>query len=296
MILLGCNIKDLGPDTGSGTCTQVIYPDADGDSYGDLRGATDWTADCNESLPTGHAVRADDCDDNDPNINPDRGENCNGLDDDCDTRIDEAPVDAPDYYEDGDGDGYGNPAVLISDVCTQPTGYVTDGNDCDDTVASTHPAGNEICGGYEQWYYGESLDEDCDGAIDEGMTQADMWEAATDADADGYALEGATPIMLCSGSPGYASWRDGYAYDCDDSDSVMTNGITELCRNRLDDDCDGTIDESTDCVTLHSDDDGDGFLTDEDCDDADSSINRGSTENALNGTDDDCDGSIDETS
>ncbi|MFM2265179.1 MAG: hypothetical protein RLZ77_599, partial [Bacteroidota bacterium] len=41
------------------------------------------------------------------------------------------------YFADADGDGYGNAAVTQSD-CTQPTGYVVDNTDCDDSNASIH--------------------------------------------------------------------------------------------------------------------------------------------------------------
>jgi hypothetical protein len=38
----------------------------------------------------------------------------------------------PVYYQDADGDGFGNPAV--SSKCTQPAGYITTGGDCNDKL------------------------------------------------------------------------------------------------------------------------------------------------------------------
>ena len=41
-------------------------------------------------------------------------------------------------YADTDGDGYGDPAVRQKS-CTQPTDYVLDNTDCDDTDATIKP-------------------------------------------------------------------------------------------------------------------------------------------------------------
>jgi hypothetical protein len=72
---------------------------------------------------------------------------CNGIDDDCDGVIDNVPnlaqcqvcqsgqlVTLPmtTYYADQDGDGHGDINNSITD-CSQPTGYVTSNNDCDDS-------------------------------------------------------------------------------------------------------------------------------------------------------------------
>ncbi len=53
-------------------------------------------------------------------------------------------------------------------------------------------------------------------------------------------------------------------------------------NNDIDEDCDGEV--------LIIDEDGDGFNSDEDCDDLDPGINPGAEEIANNGIDEDCDG------
>jgi hypothetical protein len=79
---------------------------------------------------------------------------------------------------------------------------------------------------------------------------------------------------------------------------------TEVCDNGLDDDCDCSIDgDDDDCQCV--DDDSDGYDTCDssnpndtdgepaDCDDGNSAVNPGATEDCDNNTDDDCDGDED---
>jgi len=84
-----------------------------------------------------------DCDDSDASVYPGATETCDGVDNNCDGTIDEASaVDALTWYEDADGDGYGQ-SVITEQACTQPSGFVSDNTDCDDTVASTYPGADE---------------------------------------------------------------------------------------------------------------------------------------------------------
>ncbi len=62
------------------------------------------------------------------------------------------------YYQDADGDGYGNNSVSVYTACTPPAGYTTQRFDCNDTPgtgASIHPGAAEICG--------NGIDDNCDG-------------------------------------------------------------------------------------------------------------------------------------
>ncbi len=96
----------------------------------------------------------DDCDDADPDVNSMAPEVCNGVDDNCNSQIDEGVIIT--YYQDIDGDGYGNPGVS-QESCSPVQGYVTNNGDCDDSDFDINPGTTEICG--------NEIDEDCDGNV-----------------------------------------------------------------------------------------------------------------------------------
>ncbi len=66
------------------------------------------------------------------------------------------------YYFDADNDGYGDSnAVLATCSTTAPVGYLSQGNDCDDTDPSINPATNEIpC---------NQVDDNCNGMADDSV-------------------------------------------------------------------------------------------------------------------------------
>ena len=193
------------------------------------------------------------------------------------------------FYEDADGDGYGNAAVS-QNTCTQPAGYVADNTDCNDNNPDQHPGATEICNG---------VDDNCDGQIDEAL--GTMWYA--DTDGDGYG-DPANSQTACTAPAGYVSDNS----DCNDGNAAVHPGATELCNN-LDDNCDGQIDEGVQ-ATFYADADGDGYgnaavsmqacaapvgyVSDNtDCNDGNAAIHPGATE-VCNGLDDDCNGQVDE--
>ncbi len=136
---------------------------------------------------------------------------------------------------DDDGDGWGD------DPDDDPL-YV----DCDDERRDVYPGAAELPDG---------IDNDCDGAIDEGSLGGDD-------DGDSVTeLQG----------------------DCDDRDPDTYPGAMEQ-PDQKDNDCDGLVDEGTSLV----DDDGDGFSElDLDCDDSDPNVNPAAVE-YCNGIDDNC--------
>ncbi len=264
------------------------YADADGDAYGDS--GTGLTA-CEQ--PSGYVVDDTDCDDSSARAYPGNAEACDALDNNCNGVVDEGVTTT--YWADVDGDGYGNAALTVP-ACAVPAGYALNPDDCDDAVATVNPAGVEVCNG---------VDDNCDGAVDESSTDAVAWYRDSDGDGFGNA---ATSVVSCSGPPGFVA----DSTDCDDRLDTTYPGGTELC-NGVDDDCNGSIDDAAvDAVYYYLDADRDGygnsatFVVDctaptgyvadfSDCNDLATAAYPGATE-LCDGTDNDCDGAIDEDS
>jgi alpha-tubulin suppressor-like RCC1 family protein/thiol-disulfide isomerase/thioredoxin len=94
-----------------------------------------------------------DCVDTDAGIHPEADETCGNSDTNCDGRIHQDAVDAPNFFMDADKDGYGDPDNATP-LCQQDWPYVADDTDCDDTNPDINPT--------TVWY----MDADKDGAGD----------------------------------------------------------------------------------------------------------------------------------
>ncbi len=153
----------------------------------------------------GFNIDQGDCDDADATVFPGADERCDGVDEDCDGVVDEDPVDAPSWFPDVDGDGFGGDGLAVSG-CAAPEGYVNNALDCDDADTAVYPGAIEI------WYDG--VDTDCDGRSD------------FDADGDGYDSD-----------------RYG-GLDCDDDEPAVYPGADEGWTDLgVDNDCDGSLDD-----------------------------------------------------
>ena len=224
-------IDDADASLDSSTATHW-YADTDSDSFGNAENSVLLC-----EMPTGYLADNTDCDDNLNTTFPGADEYCDGVDSDCDGTLDEDDaLDVATWYADSDSDGYGDNASTDID-CYQPSGYVADNTDCDDTDNTAFPSADEVCDG---------VDNDCLGDVDEDdATDVLTWYA--DTDTDGYGDNASTDID-CYQPSGYVADNT----DCDDADEDVNPGETERC-NWADDNCDGVADEGLPDV------DGSGF-------------------------------------
>jgi hypothetical protein len=159
--------------------------DADGDGYADvLAGGAD-------------------CDDHDDTVYPQAAEIADGRDNGCEAICNDAVcgsvtssscVDEDTTLGDDDAD------------CFVEDPLAANGGDCNDNDATTFPDAFELA---------DFRDNDCDGLIDEALSQDDL-------DGDGF-------------SP--------WAGDCDDGDATVGPAAVEYCEGR-DQNCDGVIDDA----------------------------------------------------
>ncbi len=139
------------------------YGDADGDAYGSSAVSV---TDCQAAPPTGYTGSSGDCDDANPAIHPAAIEVCDGVDNNC-NNVAEEGLTFFTYFQDSDGDTYGNQNASFEACETAPpVGYVTNNGDCDDTNAANNPDALEVPL--------DLVDNDCDGDIDETSAVNDL--------------------------------------------------------------------------------------------------------------------------
>ena len=266
---------------------QTFYLDADGDGFG----SPDITIEAC-GIPDDFVNTGTDCNDQDASVYPSAEEICDQRDNNCNGEIDEDGL--TEYHIDADGDGYGDPSQVIQ-ACDLREGISLFDSDCNDQDASIFPTAEEIC---------DSIDNNCDGNVDEGVLELFY----LDADGDGYG-DNFTTEEACEVPENYTT----IAGDCNDIQQFINPNAIEYC-DAADNDCDGDIDEADSIgeLTFYLDSDGDGFGdinqttlacsqpfgyidNADDCDDSDTSSHPDADE-FCDSIDHNCDGSTDANS
>lgn len=109
------------------------------------------------------------------------------------------------WYADSDSDGYGDSGSTTM-ACSQPSGYVANSTDCNDSSALVYPGAAETCDGIDNNCSGDETD-----AVD-----ATTWYADTDGDTYGDANNSTT---ACSQPAGYVA----NSTDCDDTNATANS-------------------------------------------------------------------------
>ena len=216
-----CNSADdnCNSQIDEGLLFQNYYQDFDGDGFGF---GTPSSLCANQ---TGYVNNAFDCNDFQALVNPVAQEICNGIDDNCNTLIDDG-LQFTNYFLDGDQDGFG--AGSPQSLCSNPgNGYSTLNTDCNDAVATINPSSTEIC---------NSLDDNCNLQIDEGLGFTNYF---ADNDGDGFGNP-AQATSSCSPINGMVT-NNG---DCNDANANINPLAVEIGGNGIDENCDGQIDNS----------------------------------------------------
>ena len=253
-----CVRVDSSADAFSICIPADVCIDADGDQYG-----------------LGAACLGIDCDDSSASVNSAAPELCDGIDNDCDTQIDDNPAG---LNEDCDT-GFSGICALGRTACE---GAIT-------CIARFEPS-SEIC---------DDLDNDCDGETDEEASDAIV--RYLDADGDGFGDDLAT-VTGCDELLGYVL----IGGDCNDADSDVRPGAIETC-DLIDNDCSGAVDDNVVFATYFADNDGDGYGSSAsgesldciartgfvalsgDCADDNAAVNPGAAEVVGDGFDQNCD-------
>ena len=270
---------------------EACYIDADLDGFGNSLGTTGLSNSLSCTGEIGFSATMDDCADNDDTVSPTATEICDGqvnscggslptneVDDDGDGYV-ECTIDsngwdgvtisggddcddsdafynpATTWFADTDNDNFGD-ATNTTASCTQPTSYLLDNTDCDDSDSTTFPFATEICDGQINACGGSlplnEIDNDNDGYV-ECTIDSNGW--------DGLSVSGGD--------------------DCDDTDITISPTASEICDgqvntcggglplNEVDNDNDGYVE----CTIDLNGWDGVNITGGDDCDDTDAFFN-----------------------
>jgi hypothetical protein len=240
-----CN--DFDPRINPGVdeiCENKVDDDCDGKIDEDCAPEVDYCTDndgdgYHGGSHQGSTCEPQDCNDNDPLINSGAKEICNGIDDNCNSEVDEG-------------------CIIAVEECTQAYGGVNCADpNCEGELRLDSVNGDYICQTNEAGFCDNGVDDDWDGTDSVDCDDPDCANdpactdsICTDKDGDGFGIYGQ---------------NEGCIYeklDCNDLNSLINPGANEICENSLDDNCNEEIDEDCEVltVTLLGDSNGDGCI------------------------------------
>jgi len=224
------------------------YVDLDGDSYGQTflsqclcQGQGNYTA----TLPN-------DCNDNNPLVNPAAQEDCfTSFDDNCNMDTNElGALNCTNYYFDADNDNHGLDADLQCRCAPLGNYRATVGGDCNDTNGQVSPSAFETCA--------TIYDDNCDGDTNDlNATGCTLYYL--DQDTDTFGLAGNAQCR-CNPQGDYQALVPG---DCNDTDGFVNPAAAENCLTPYDDNCDADTNtqNALNCTSFFWDEDTDGYGT-----------------------------------
>lgn len=202
------------------------FEDADEDGFGNPE-----VMQIGDTAPIGFVDNDADCDDSDEDINPDADEiPDNDIDENCDE------VKTYTWYEDSDGDGFGN-AESAEIASEQPIDYVDNDEDCDDDDELVNPDAVEI--------KGNDVDENCDGNAEAAICGDGTVDIGEECD-DGNTVSGDGCNATCDSNE---TCGNGFLDDneaCDDGNNISGDGCDATCQS--DETCgNGVLDICEEC-------------------------------------------------
>lgn len=207
------------------------------------------------------------------------------------------------YYQDDDGDGFGNPSVTQT-TCSAPVGFVTNNSDCNDNQLRYADADGDG--------FGSTTLVACGGVVNNTDCDDNQLRYA-DTDGDGF---GSTTFVACGGVLNNTDCNDALLTYVDADGDGFGTSTPAPCGATNTTDCNDANAAVFVNGTFYVDADGDGFgastaapssvcvanvsiapsgfsINNGDCNDANASIRPGAVDVCYDGIDNDCNGNID---